>query len=1449
MRISLRFALAAALAVGGLTLPSTPAKAQSPSPYMILRAPARPASLIGNLIYQDGWSWNNSAYGLYSFLTSSPNLLNEIKTSDDLQCSYGSGVYENMFYGVAGDLSYIDYQWIMGEKLVSVNMDTKELKTTDLDDPTKIAMVSAQDRNTGIVYGQFLCSDYKTRELGTIEYPSLKRTSIAPVTRYYAAMAVDNDGQLFGIGGDGNLYRINTTNGEETLVGSTGVSIAVNDESTFNKQSACVDPATNTMYWAAITSDGKSILYTVDTSTGAATEVAAFNKVNEFVGLAAGDPIPVDAAPGKASDVSASFLNGSTTGTISFTVPTKTYSNTDLTADGLKYYVVLGHDTLATAATEPGKSESVSVTSTEGNKTFNVIIGNNAGLGEKARISCYVGFDEPKPVTNLKANLDNADAVTNLSWTAPTSTINGGYLGNLTYDIYQYTKTDTTLVAQGVPDNEYVVDMPKTVVTKYNYAVEAVNGQKHSSRTVSGPVVYGTGKALPYEEDFDEDGDHELWTTYDANNDGNTWEWSISYNGVMEGPQSSGNDDWLFSPPVRLQAGKKYTLSLSGYNYSYSDDDYISLKAYIGGGPNVDAMKQLVIDTAKVYSNRDTLSQTFTVSADGDYNVGIEDISGEWEGKMRLETVRIASVSTELSPDSVQNLSVVSAPNGDKQAIFKFNAPDKTISGKQLTNIDKISIMRGYEVVKEINNPAPGEAITCTDEPDGANGEYTYTITASNADGDGPSVKRTLYVGEDIPYPPTNVVVNDPTATTLHFQWQGVDSVGINGGVVCPDSVWYNIYTYKGDSLIKAATTRNLEADVTTDNMDEGNQNSKYYVVVACNKAGEPDDSWISAFNYGLRYPIGRPYTLPFADSFTDNSIFRSVGGDMDFSNESVDEGGYSFECKPFFRDGTASYTSGKISLKGAVNPELAFYYKGEPGKKVTIEVKARKSDGTYDVLKTIDLSKQTGESKWIEDKVSLADYIDQRYVCVRFDVTSEQGASTLLDNFRVSDIYEYDLHTSMTVSPKITKGRIAHADVTVKNIGDNPVANYQVLLTGNGEVVADSTDAVALQPLEVRTYHFIRPTSSVNDNAISKIDFKATVNYEDDLNNADNTANGTTDLKVSDGTTVGNLQADGQTGSVKLTWNTPAAKERVIDDFESYSPWSIAFGDWTLIDGNGAPAGPVWGGLTYPHQGEPFAFIIFNPENIDPDNKRHNPSLEAHSGTQYAAVPREVQGTAYYYGDNWLISPQLSGEPQTVSFYVHNVGMTDNGGVYTNYPNDYQVLYTTGDPETQNFVVLQDTVRLTTGEWVEVSLDVPDSTRYFAIHEVTVPSKDNLPIVFGVDDATFTPGFGRILGYNIYCDGKLVGHTDTDGTTEFTVNSLPDGNHSFSVTVRYPEGESLPVDATASVTTAIDKVIADGQPHDIYSLGGVLVRKNALTTDGLPAGVYIINGKKFIVK
>ena len=37
-----------------------------------------------------------------------------------------------------------------------------------------------------------------------------------------------------------------------------------------------------------------------------------------------------------------------------------------------------------------------------------------------------------------------------------------------------------------------------------------------------------------------------------------------------------------------------------------------------------------------------------------------------------------------------------------------------------------------------------------------------------------------------------------------------------------------------------------------------------------------------------------------------------------------------------------------------------------------------------------------------------------------------------------------------------------------------------------------------------------------------------------------------------------------------------------------------------------------------------------------------------------------------------------------------------------------------------------------------------------------------------------------------------------------------------------------------------------DGQAFDIYSLNGIKVRSQAATTDGLPKGIYLINGKTY---
>ena len=59
-------------------------------------------------------------------------------------------------------------------------------------------------------------------------------------------------------------------------------------------------------------------------------------------------------------------------------------------------------------------------------------------------------------------------------------------------------------------------------------------------------------------------------------------------------------------------------------------------------------------------------------------------------------------------------------------------------------------------------------------------------------------------------------------------------------------------------------------------------------------------------------------------------------------------------------------------------------------------------------------------------------------------------------------------------------------------------------------------------------------------------------------------------------------------------------------------------------------------------------------------------------------------------------------------------------------------------------------------------------------------------------------------------------------------------------------------VTANAPVVTAISQVGSDAKGVDVYDMKGVLVRQGvnpSEATKGLPTGVYVINGKKVLVK
>lgn len=51
------------------------------------------------------------------------------------------------------------------------------------------------------------------------------------------------------------------------------------------------------------------------------------------------------------------------------------------------------------------------------------------------------------------------------------------------------------------------------------------------------------------------------------------------------------------------------------------------------------------------------------------------------------------------------------------------------------------------------------------------------------------------------------------------------------------------------------------------------------------------------------------------------------------------------------------------------------------------------------------------------------------------------------------------------------------------------------------------------------------------------------------------------------------------------------------------------------------------------------------------------------------------------------------------------------------------------------------------------------------------------------------------------------------------------------------------------AIDTGIDGVAADSRPHDVYDLNGRKVRSQVTTHEGLPRGIYVVNGRKVVIK
>ena len=1404
----------------------------------ILRAGS--TEIWGNIAYMDGWTSSNNHVGLYTVTPANPPTFGTITEGSFFLV--GSAYIDGLVYG-----SYL-YQSFFGAWVnhYTVNPETGEVVLDDNLPNYSLAPLATAQAQDGTVYGEFYAADGQSIEYGIVDYPNKTRTTIATATTAMCAMGITSDNHLYGIGSDGNLYQINTNDGTETLVGPTGLTLK--DAEGYYIQSGVIDPKTNIFYWAAVDVNGSAGFYTVDLATGAATLYANYAEGSVSIyGMIVPPPLAEDGAPAKVdkATVTFNFPNGATTGTVNFTAPSLTYAG-DALSGSLTYKVLVNDEVSATGTCNAGAAVSVNCTVPEGMNSFVITTGNDAGESPRLTIKRWIGYDNPKAPTEVMLTADNNTGVMNVSWTAPetgaTAGIHEGYIGTLTYNVYRVSNGEETLVSSAQSGTTFTETLSIGQLTTYAYAIQAVNGSMVSEKASSNGAAIGSAYEVPYFEDFLTEDNANLYAILDANEDGRTWGYDKSYHRMRARYSSSvAADDWLFTPPIKLKAGKVYSFSIAAMPYMTSYPERFEVK--MGQGTTVANMTAEVIPSTNVttsgyvtYSN-----DNVTVAADGEYNFGIHCISDA-----NMFYLCVDSVTVEIGPEptapAAPELTVTPGAQGAMEANLSIVAPTTSINGAAMTENMEIRIRRDGAEIHTLTNVAPGATVTYTDNDAALTvGNHEYQVIPYNSSDIGQkSPKVTVYIGPDTPASPENLKLDD-NQTSVTMSWDAVGTVGANGGYVNPADVEYRVYDIiqsssglsLGDVL---GTTSNTSYDITF-NCDEGEQTFKYWGLDAKNAAGS------SEINLAMLI-AGVPYQIPAKESFAGKKLSyfwyyssnTSNAVVLTYSDEPIDDDGGAIALTANQAGVLGSMGSGKFSLAGATKPTLVFSHKSTSTNN-GLQVIIIKPDGSENVVKTIN-----GSADYTTEKIDLAQFANERYI--RFELRgdfAETGTFTF-DNINVLDLLEYNLAIDMTAPETVVKGQTIRGKITVNNVGANAADNFTVTMTaGTDEFLSQTGSLASMGTLEI-PYEYQTSTYMTGNT----IDLKAKVAYANDLEPNDNEATATVALTTANVNPPTNLTGsqDENTNSVNLTWEAPATggATTVTEDFESYAPWLIeGIGDWTTVcaDGNG-----TYGinGLQFEHQYEAFAFIVFNPSEL---GLAENAIWAPHGGNQmlvsFVAAP-EDNGGAAPQTDHWLISPQLSGNAQTIRFFAAEPT--------NNYGNEsYEILYSTTGTATTDFQSLTTgnvtTVPATAGEWgAEITADLPAGARHFAIRHTSTDA-----FAMFVDDMTYETGASAPVGYNIYVDGELVGHVDGAGNVTWTGNPpTGDGAHTWGVTAVYGDGsESAP--AEFELVTAIDEIFSEGKVYDIYTVDGILVRKQAANADGLKKGVYIINNKAVVVK
>lgn len=1382
--------------------------------------------LRGCVTYSSTWT-SGSPYGIYKIPLKDGD--DFVMLRDEIDPSYG-GFEDGQGNYVAVSAHYNSWA---GDYEVEIHAyDTRTWTEVEgyntYCDQSIMATDVAYDPTTGRIYGCYNDDEGYDYVWGYADYHTGVRTIVSPIdyTDEVTGLGCDAQGNFYAVLYSGDFVSIDKNTGVFTKIGETGLNIG-------SRTSACIDPVSGAFLFSCLDYDDIGALYEIDRLTGQASLITVYPGSEQVQGM-----YVAKAVAGKSPVAPALQVNSDGTSLeVAYTigVPDKCIDGSALEGRVIWRLMIGGNEADAlTGVASPGENVTGKITLTaKGEHKFEAEVENSVGVSELAQQTLFVGAGSPPAPEYIDVWFNGYDF--EVSWERPEESTDGGYMDPdfVTFDVYM----NGSLIERDYGDTYYVLSIDDVdKFGKYTFGVASRYNGDVSDVTYADPVAIGF-RTPPYAPDLSRKDVFGDFTTVDGNDDDISWKWE---NGEVfyQNSRYADADDWLITPPVKLESGKFYELS---FNVAGTSERYTErMEVAMGAAPDpvkgevldVYDIDRTVVDELDIICDRNspmTVSRVVSVTENGNYVFGFHCISPKDMFRLYLSEIGISEGMAATAPAQPSDVQAMPDISGTLKATVSFNAPVKSVDGLELVgNLSKVVVSRNGVEIMIFDNVVPGSHHSFEDMPE-SKGTYKYTVTGYDSEGNrGLSSEISVFVGPTVPNPVTTVNMTETsTPGEVLLTWDAPVE-DINGNPLDESNLSYMVYTSTSDGFVPLTTSPIVERELTVRACEPEEQVFAAYYVLAINCGVEPANE----LGVTEMMPVGRPYDVPFRFSFNDVDFENyqlamdvSGGGTWVFMNDasgipSQDDDDVFVAMRAYAPDENSAVSTGKISLKNLEKPVLTFWtyafglmpadelYGDEiesNGIEVYIIENGKENYATY-----ADHSKYD-ERGWKKITVDLSRYVGKD-IQIKLQAYCSNYVYTPVDNIQVGEAREVDLALERISAPgKVESEKIFPVCMTLSNEGSERVTNAIVELYKENEKVGEQTIA------RIEPDGRLRVTFDVHLNPLDDeyVRFHGSLNCSADRF-ADNNSTDVVSVArvVNELPVVNTLKAeyDG-TGAIALSWQAPdmstALADAVTETFESALDWSDEVEGWTMVDVDNAGIGGIQG-YEFPAPLAPetlHSFVVINSfaDEVLIDGHPYG-DLAPNSGQKSLAC------FFTYYGveqDDWAITPELNGQEQTISFYAHSFS--------ADYLDHLDVLYTLEDS-----VDPADYMSLTRGEGFVVPSDfdsfgkpvynryefrVPEGTRHVAFR-CNQSSPDGFILL--IDDVTYIPANApcslAVEGYDIYRNGIKTAQVPDNVTSYVDMEGEPGSR--YNLVVRYNQGLSeRSNEATAEASGVISTV------------------------------------------